>query len=127
MASTPAVPNSPNQPMPGLASCSSFSRLTRPRNSAGMAGFGVALPRTTTALRRLLPMTAPMPVRPLARLAMFMMAAKRTRFSPAGPIWAISTLASPSSSFRSRSTSPVTLPQRWPAGRSSARPSCSHR
>ena len=69
------------------------------RNLSGTAGLGGLLPRTTTALSRLLPMTAPMPVRPLARLAMFMMAAKRTRFSPAGPTCAISILGSPSSSF----------------------------
>ena len=58
---------------------------------------------------------------------LFMMAAKRTRFSPAGPIWAISTFWSPSSSLMSASTSPVTLPQRCLAGRSSALPSLSQR
>ena len=78
-------------------------------------------------MRRFAPITAPIPVRPLARLTMFMMAAKRTRFSPAGPIWATSALGSPTSSLRRRSASAVTLPQRWLAGRSSAWPSWSQR
>src|SRR3990172_3649869 len=95
MASTPAVPNSPNQPMPGFASCRALRRLVSSRNFSGSAGFGGLLPRTTTALRRLAPITAPMPVRPLARLTMFMIAAKRTRFSPAGPPCAAPALRSP--------------------------------
>ena len=53
------------------------------------------------ALRFLEPITAPMPVRPLARLAMFMIAASRTSFSPAGPAWATWILSSPSSALRS--------------------------
>src|SRR3990170_2998584 len=127
MASTPAVPYSPNHTMPGFTSCSSFSRLTRPRKASGSAGFGDLLPRTTTALSRFDPITAPRPVRPLARLTMFMIAAKRTRFSPAGPICAISTFSSPISFLRRLSTSAVTLPQRCLAGRSSALPSLSQR
>ena len=46
----------------------------------------VPLPRQTTAFRRLLPITAPIPVRPTKSCLLLAMAAKRTRFSPAGPM-----------------------------------------
>ena len=70
------------------------------------------VPRTATALRFLEPITAPMPVRPLARLPMFMIAASRTSFSPDGPIAATSIRGSPSSALTVSTVSVVVLPHR---------------
>jgi hypothetical protein len=50
--------------------------------------FTGVLPRTAIALSRLLPITRRDPVRPATSLSSLAMHAKRTRFSPAGPIWA---------------------------------------
>ena len=44
------------------------------------------VPLTATALRFLLPITAPMPVRPMARNSSFIMAANLQSFSPASPM-----------------------------------------
>ena len=85
------------------------------------------VPRTTTALSRLDPITAPSPPRPLARFAMFMMAAKRTSLSPAGPTCATWIRLSPNSSCSIRSTAVVGFPHRCEASRSSKAPSFTHR
>ncbi len=68
-----------------------------------------------------------MPVRPFARLDMFMRAAKRTRLSPAGPICSTSIFGSPSSFLIVLSASPVTFPHKGEASRSSASPLWIHR
>ena len=109
----------------GISAAPHFASLPRALTSA--IGIFRFVPRTTTALRFLEPMTAPMPVRPLARLPMLMIAARRTPFSPAGPIAATSTFGSSSSSLSRSVVSDVVLPHRWPAGRSSASPSWIHR
>ena len=112
-STTPGVPFSLRSAIPPLFGISAAphlaSRLTLAVSEMGTLRF---LPRTTIALRFLLPMTAPMPVRPFARLPMLMMAATRTSFSPAGPTWATSIFLSPSSAFRRSSTSAVVRPHR---------------
>src|SRR3990172_4351612 len=52
------------------------------RASSGLATDTLALPATTMALRRLLPMTAPMPERPAARPLSFMTQEMSESFSP---------------------------------------------
>ena len=83
----------------------------------GSAAETLCFPKNAMALRFLEPITAPMPVRPLARLTMLIMAENRTRFSPAGPICSTSILGLPSSSLSMSSTTGVVLPHRWPAAR----------
>ena len=89
----------------------------------GSAIFTGILPRTAMALSRFDPMTAPRPVRPATSFRSLAMQAKRTRFSPPGPIWATRMRGSPSSSRMASSTSPVMRPQRWAASRISTAPS----
>jgi hypothetical protein len=64
-------------PLPGklLAPC-----LDSAATAFLSAGVTFCVPRTTMALSFLLPMTAPTPVRPQARLLIFMMAAKVGQF-----------------------------------------------
>jgi len=73
-----------------------------------------------TALRFLLPITAPTPVRPAARpsLPSLIMEAYRTRFSPAVPTLVTAALGSVSSR-RAASIAYVSVPHRWRASRSS--------
>ncbi len=74
---TPAVPSFLNPIIDTL-----LSKSATPPRAKLFSCFGDAtdsffdVPRTTIALRCLEPITAPRPVRPLARLAMFMMAAR---------------------------------------------------
>ncbi len=82
-------------------------------------------PVTATAFRFFDPMTAPTPQRAFARLRSLMMAAKRTRFSPAGPMPETRTF--PWRSWRISSVSEVVFPQRSFAGCSSASPSATVR
>ncbi len=65
----------------------------------------VPLPRTAIAFRFLEPMTAPVPVRPAMRPSSLAMQAKRTIFSPAGPMAEMRTSSEPSSLRRRRSVS----------------------
>ena len=53
--------------------------------ASGSASSGRLRPRTATAFRFLDAIAVPIPVRPLARLALLISAPKRTPFSPAGP------------------------------------------
>ena len=86
------------------------------------ANSGFCVPRTTIAFRFLEAMTRPRPVRPKARLLMFMIDAKRTPFSPDAPIWITSAFGSPTSALIFFSISPVlrSVPHKCAASRSSA-------
>jgi len=90
---------------------------------SGSDNLTFSLPRTAIARRSLLPITAPIPQRPLKCLRSLTILAKRTSFSPAGPHCSTRTLLSSSSWRISSSTSPVSLPQSLSAERSSALPS----
>ena len=83
-----AVPSSVNDTRPGLSCMSARIRQTAFMNAAGSATRTPPVPRTAMALRFFEPMTAPTPLRPAARCLSFMMQAKRTSFSPPGPMHA---------------------------------------
>ncbi|MBA7587876.1 hypothetical protein ES708_29922 [subsurface metagenome] len=78
-------------------------------------------PLTAIAFSFLEPITAPSPERPAARPLLFITAAMRATFSPAGPMQATST-SLPSSPLRMSSVWKVSLPVRWAASLSSALP-----
>ena len=99
------------------------THLATPSSAGWSAIFTGILPRTAMALSRFEPMTAPIPVRPATSFRSLTMQAKRTRFSPAGPIWATRMRGSPSSARIASSTSPVIFPQRCAASRISTAPS----
>ena len=80
-------------------------------SAAGSATGTLAWPRQAIALRFLLPITAPMPVRPAAREPMLRMQAYLTRFSPARPIAISWSLSSPRSASIRSWRSPVPMPQ----------------
>ena len=88
-------------------------------NAAASPTVTAPVPRTTTALRFLLPITAPAPPRPALWNWSVERQAKGTRFSPAGPVE--STLChGPISSRTSCSRAAVSRPQKRPsAGRKS--------
>ena len=69
------------------------------------------VPRTTIDLRFLLPITAPVPVRPGAREVKVIGQANFTMFSPARPMVMVCSLLSPSSALMVSSNSPVPMPQ----------------
>ena len=93
----------------------SFSR------SGSKAGT-VCVPRTAMALRFFEPMTAPGPVRPACLPPSLLMLAKRTRFSPAGPMHATLRLY-PRRCFTACSVCDVVRPARSDASRKSTSPS----
>src|SRR5260370_628917 len=84
----------------GVGASGSFLRTARIAcmNSAGRATLTPRVPRTATAFRFFEPITAPTPDRPAARCLSLMMQAKRTRFSPAGPMQAMRVFGTPTSS-----------------------------
>ncbi len=87
MFMTTAVPNRGSAcEVRGLAvNCFVTSyRMKRSRSRSAIPGF--SSPSTTIAFRFFEPITAPGPPRPSERVPSFMMAANRTRFSPAGPM-----------------------------------------
>lgn len=96
--------------------------------SSGSLGWGILswVPTTTMALSFLLPATAPVPPRPAARSSLLIQLAKRTRFSPAGPM-AITSASSPCRSRRMRQVSWVVLPQRSEASWMETSPSFTRR
>ena len=59
------------------------------RNASSSAESTTDEPRNEIAFNFLDPITAPVPVRPACRPPSLLMVAKRTRFSPAGPMQAI--------------------------------------
>ena len=87
------MPSAP-RPLPVTGWLCSVARalVTSIMNSLGRATFTPPVPRTTTALRFLLPMTAPMPPRPAARFLSFMMPAYSIPRSPGVPMVATRTL-----------------------------------
>ena len=85
------------------------------------------VPRTAMALRFLEPMTAPTPLRPAARCLSFMIDAKRTRFSPAGPMHETMASWTPVSALMVSSVSQTPLPHRCCAGTSWTSSSYIHR
>ncbi|MPM94275.1 hypothetical protein SDC9_141421 [bioreactor metagenome] len=116
------VPKAGSPPLVTAFSLSSFLlALTAARNLSLSPILTPLVPLTTIALRFLEPITAPTPLRPAALWSSFMMLAKRTLFSPAGPIHA--TLASGSCfARRAAVVSGTFLPQRSDASHSSAVP-----
>ncbi len=116
------VPNAGSPPLVTAFSLSSFLlALTAARNLSLSPILTPFVPLTTIALRFFDPMTAPTPLRPAALWSSFIMLAKRTLFSPAGPMHA--TLASGSCLARSAPVvSGTFLPQRSDASQSSAVP-----
>src|SRR3990172_9612859 len=87
----------------------------------GFATSTLRWPWTTTAFRRLEPIPAPTPHRASAGLRSFMIAAKRTSFSPAGPTQETRAF-SPCFSRKASSVSPTACPQREVASWSSGAP-----
>ena len=85
-------------------------------NSAGRAMLTSLVPRTAIALRRLSPMTAPIPPR-LALDLPCSIDAKNTRFSPARPMEATWALGSSSSWRIASAVSSEPFPLRWDASR----------
>ena len=79
----------------------------------GSAIFTAPVPRTTTAFTFLLPSSAPMPAPPLLPKEV-MMLLMGTRFSPAGPMEAMSN-SGPFSLAKVALVSKVPLPHRWEA------------
>ncbi len=81
-----AVPNSLYNPIWKSSIKTLVAVCTNSMSSSGCAtGTGVS-PTETMALRFLLPITAPSPIRPAARPLSDIMLANLTKFSPAGPI-----------------------------------------
>ena len=109
-----AVPNSGNAWLvTGLAVSILRLSYSTKRKRSWSAIAGRAAPSTTMALRFLLPITAPGPPRARLRCPSFMMAAMRTRCSPAGPMH--STLRR-FLSWPSRAVvSPTRRPHKWAA------------
>ena len=103
-------------------------RLRRVRSrpisfSRSASNVGTAcVPRTAIAFRFFDPMTAPGPVRPACLPPSLLMLAKRTRFSPAGPMQATLRLC-PKRCFTANSVCEVVSPTRSDASRSSTSPS----
>jgi hypothetical protein len=105
----PAVPYTWNRSFE--RSWCSLNQVSVPRAPSLSAGTGGLEPRTTMALSRLAPMTAPSPERPWKCLSWFTMAAKRTPRSPATPVCSTRTRLSPSSFSSPSCTSPESWPQ----------------
>ena len=80
------------------------------------------MPLTAIALRFFDPITAPGPVRAACRPPSFVMLAKRTRFSPAGPMQA-TRVRCPSCCLIARSVSSVVIPMKLRASRNFTSPS----
>ena len=118
---TPGVPYLPKPSMP-VGSRLAVPIFCNSLNLIGSAIVGFCLPRTTTALRFFEPITAPIPVRPFALLLILIKAAKRTKFSPAGPICKTSIRLSSNSTLSLSSVSPVVIPHKCPASFNSASP-----
>jgi hypothetical protein len=111
MSIVEAVPRSVNDMRPGLSCMSSRIFQTAFMKAAGSATRTPPVPRTAMALRFFEPITAPTPLRPAARCLSFMMQAKRTSFSPPGPMQATRRPGIPSSRRSPSSVSPTSRPQ----------------
>ena len=107
----PPCPASPSTPPSRRARGNCPPAISTPAESCPLRDRRRCVPRTATAFRCLLPMTAPSPLRAAARLMSCMMLAKRTPFSPAMPHWAILSVRIANFVINRRSTSAVSRPR----------------
>ena len=116
MLTSTAVPYAARpSPVTGCSTSLLFISHMADMNFCGSAMGTPPVPRTAMALRFFEPMTAPTPDRPAARCRSLTMAAKRTRFSPAGPIQVTTVSCCPDSSRTISSVSQTVLPHRCSA------------